>query len=52
MPARKIHVGFISNAWSYHDDYDRLTQVFAASPNFNFCNYSTPDKPNSHFFIN
>ncbi len=43
MPVRKIHVGFTSHACSYHDDYDRLTQISEASPNFNFCNSSMPN---------
>lgn len=40
MPAPKIYVGFISRAWNHHDDYDDLTQILAAVPNFNFCNLS------------
>jgi hypothetical protein len=42
MPALKTYVGFISHAWDYHDEYDRLTKMIAAAPNFLFRNSSVP----------
>jgi len=42
MPALKTYVGFISHAWDYHDDYDRLTKLLSAAPNFLFHNSSVP----------
>lgn len=42
MPALKTYVGFISHAWDYHDDYERLTKLLAAAPSFQFRNTSVP----------
>ncbi|KVT69097.1 nuclease [Burkholderia ubonensis] len=42
MPALKTYVGFISHAWSYHDEYARLEQMLRGAPNFLFRNSSVP----------
>jgi hypothetical protein len=42
MPALKTYVGFISHAWGYHDDYERLTRMLKDAPNFLFRNSSVP----------
>ena len=33
---------FISHAWRYHDDYDRLVKLLDAAPYFSWKNYSVP----------
>jgi hypothetical protein len=33
---------FISHAWRYHDDYDRLVKLLDVAPYFNWRNYSVP----------
>lgn len=42
MPALKTYVGFISHAWRYNDEYERLTQMLKNAPNFLFRNSSVP----------
>lgn len=42
MPALKTYVCFISHAWKYHDDYERLTKMLRGAPNFLFHNSSVP----------
>lgn len=42
MPALKTYVGFISHAWKYHDEYERLTGMLKDVPNFLFRNSSVP----------
>lgn len=37
---------FISHAWKYGDDYERLIRLLNSNPYFNYTNYSAPkDKP-------
>lgn len=33
---------FISHAWRYHDDYDRLVKLLNSAPYFSWRNYSVP----------
>jgi len=33
---------FISHAWRYHDDYDRIVKFLKQAPNFKWRNYSVP----------
>ena len=33
---------FISHAWRYHDDYDRLVRLLNSAPYFSWRNYSVP----------
>jgi hypothetical protein len=42
MPALKTYVGFISHAWDYHDEYERLESMLKSAPNFTFRNSSVP----------
>jgi hypothetical protein len=42
MPALKTYVGFISHAWDYHDEYERLESMLKNAPNFTFRNSSVP----------
>lgn len=46
MPALKTYDLFISHAWKYGDEYDRLVNLLDNAPNFYYRNYSAPkDKP-------
>lgn len=46
MPALKTYDLFISHAWKYGDDYDRLIDLLDNAPNFKYRNYSAPkDNP-------
>lgn len=46
MPSLKTYDLFISHAWKYGDEYDRLINLLDNAPNFYYRNYSTPsDKP-------
>ena len=37
---------FISHAWKYGDEYNRLVNLLDNAPYFSYCNYSAPeDKP-------
>lgn len=46
MPQLKIYDLFISHAWKYGKEYDRLTKLLNAAPYFYYRNYSAPkDKP-------
>jgi hypothetical protein len=46
MPALKTYDLFISHAWKYGEDYDRLVKLLNSSNNFYYRNYSAPeDKP-------
>lgn len=42
MPDLKTYDTFISHAWTYHDDYDRIVKLLNAAPNFRWRNYSVP----------
>jgi len=42
MAIMKSYGLFISHAWRYHDDYDRLGKLLNATPYFNWRNYSVP----------
>ena len=42
MPELRIYDLFISHAWRYHDDYDRLVELLNKAPNFKWRNYSVP----------
>jgi MTH538 TIR-like domain (DUF1863) len=42
MPALKTYVGFISHAWDYHDEYQRLEDMLKNASNFTFRNSSVP----------
>ncbi len=46
MPSLRQYNIFISHAWSYHDEYDRLEQMLINAKYFNIVNYSAPrEKP-------
>lgn len=46
MPYLKPYDIFISHAWRYGDDYERLTNLLNSAPLFYYRNYSAPkDKP-------
>lgn len=46
MPILKTYDLFISHAWKYGDEYDRLINLLDSAPNFYYRNYSAPeDKP-------
>lgn len=46
MPSLKTYDLFISHAWKYGDDYDRLVALLDEANNFYYRNYSAPsDKP-------
>lgn len=42
MPTLKTYDLFISHAWKYGDDYDRLTKLLDSAPYFYYRNYSAP----------
>lgn len=48
MPALKQYRLFISHAWTYGDDYDRLVKLLDAAPNFEWSNYSVPKNDPLH----
>lgn len=43
MPSLKTYDLFISHAWKYGDDYDRLISMLSKAPNFSYRNYSAPE---------
>lgn len=46
MPYLKTYDLFISHAWKYGDDYNRLVAMLNGAPYFHYRNYSAPkDKP-------
>lgn len=46
MPTLFNYHIFISHAWRYGNEYDRLIRLLNAAPNFSYYNYSAPkDKP-------
>lgn len=46
MPELKTYDLFISHAWKYGDEYNRLINLLDNAPNFKYRNYSAPsDKP-------
>lgn len=46
MVALRYYNIFISHAWKYGNDYDRLTNLLNNADNFNYKNYSAPsEKP-------
>ena len=46
MPALYDYRIFISHAWRYGDEYNRLVNLLDASPWFSYYNYSAPkEKP-------
>ncbi len=48
MPSLKTYRLFISHAWTYGDDYDRLVNLLDAAPNFAWANYSVPEDDPLH----
>jgi len=42
MPDLKTYNLFISHAWRYDDDYQRLVRMLRDAPNFNMHNFSVP----------
>lgn len=42
MPQLHRYRLFISHAWRYHDDYDRIVRFLNGAPNFIYANYSVP----------
>lgn len=42
MPALRPYKVFISHAWNYSDDYDRVVQFLDEAPNFDYNNLSVP----------
>lgn len=43
MPDLKTYDLFISHAWRYGDDYDRMVKLLNSAPNFSWRNYSCPE---------
>ncbi len=43
MPQLRYYNIFISHAWKYGDEYDRLVEMLRGAPNFEFLNWSAPD---------
>ena len=43
MPPLKNYRVFISHAWSYSDDYNRMVNLLNSAPNFKWSNYSVPE---------
>ena len=49
MPALKTYDLFISHAWKYGYEYDKLVNLLDNAPNFHYRNYSAPsEKPLSN----
>lgn len=44
MPSLKTYDLFISHAWRYDDDYDRLVNLLRIAPLFKWRNYSVPQQ--------
>lgn len=42
MPALRPYKVFISHAWNYSDDYDRVVQFLEGASNFDYVNLSVP----------
>lgn len=42
MPGLRQYNVFISHAWRYSEDYERLEKMLKSAPNFAFHNYSVP----------
>lgn len=42
MPDLKTYDLFLSHAWDYHDDYDRMVSLLRNATNFSWRNYSVP----------
>ena len=42
MPQLKIYDLFISHAWKYGEEYDRLISLLNAAPYFYYRDYSAP----------
>jgi len=42
MPELKTYDSFISHAWRYHSDYDRIVEMLKKAPSFSFRNYNVP----------
>lgn len=46
MPELRHYNIFISHAWKYGEEYERLEEMLRAAPSFKFLNWSAPsDKP-------
>ena len=43
MPALRTYKVFISHAWKYSDDYNRIVRLLDNAPNFLWQNYSVPE---------
>jgi hypothetical protein len=43
MPPLRTYYLFISHAWRYDDDYNRLVHFLNLAPNFQWKNYSVPE---------
>lgn len=43
MPALHTYRVFISHAWKYSDDYNRIVQLLNNASNFSWQNYSVPE---------
>ena len=43
MPQLKTYDLFISHAWKYGDEYDRLVDMLNEAPNFKWINHSCPE---------
>ena len=42
MPALRTYDVFISHAWNYHEDYNRIVKFLNEANNFKWRNYSVP----------
>ena len=48
MPALRTYRVFISHAWKYSDDYNRIVRLLNNAPNFLWQNYSVPEHDPLH----
>ena len=48
MPTLKTYRLFISHAWTYGDEYQRLVNLLDAAPNFDWADYSVPEDDPLH----
>lgn len=48
MPSLKTYDLFISHAWKYGDEYERLIALLDSAPNFSYRNYSAPSEKPLH----
>ena len=48
MPQLRAYRAFISHAWDYGDEYQRIVNLLNNAPRFNWSNYSVPEDSPIH----